>query len=239
MSADGACLMAAAVRAAVLANAPRRTVQAVASAVAGVLMRYATAATPEQAPAARAGSQRTAAAAESGDKSADELLHALRAARSAQRRRKKERRHAGKVTARAAAAETDDQLRQATPIQEEEKALVPAGGILGGGGLTPALAVADNAVPARLGAEMELEDTGVDRPPTQHLLQPPAKKARGDGRDSLGARSSKAGSLTSYDNVPRSTTTEGTLPVEVVARSAAAGSKCAPRAAGRVRKKGK
>ena len=44
MSADGAALLAAAVRAAVLAKAPRRTVQAVAAAVAGVLVRLTTAA---------------------------------------------------------------------------------------------------------------------------------------------------------------------------------------------------
>ena len=282
MSADGASLMAAAVRAAVLAKAPRRTVHAVASAVAGVFARPATAATPEQAPAARAGSQRTAAAAESGDKSADELLHALRAARSAQRRRKKARRHAGKETARAAAAGNDDQQRQVTPQKVDETAPVPTGGDLGGGGLTPALAVAGIAAPACLGAMKEQEpmggelggvcqpsalvDTGADHPPPQLVLPPPAKKARGEGRDSQGSSSSIGGGsaaahaiavarahaaeglvacgsivscIDNADDEPRSHSTVWTPSETEEHRGAAAGSKVAPRAAGRRRVKKK
>mmetsp|Transcript_58117 Transcript_58117/g.115213 ORF Transcript_58117/g.115213 Transcript_58117/m.115213 type:complete len:273 (+) Transcript_58117:60-878(+) len=84
MPADGAALLAAAVRAACLAKAPRRTVQAVAE---------ATDAAPATDTGEAAGRQR-AAAPEPGGSSAEELLAALRQARAAQRRRKKERRRA-------------------------------------------------------------------------------------------------------------------------------------------------
>lgn len=95
MADDGAALLAAAVRAAVLAKAPRRTVQAVASAVAGVVFGRSAAGEASTAAAARvpAGPQRAAASDATGA-SALELLEALRAARSAQRRGKKERRKA-------------------------------------------------------------------------------------------------------------------------------------------------
>ena len=99
MASDGPAFLAAAVRAACLAKAPRRTVQAVASAVAGVLARPAAAATSVPGPKVPAGSQRSAAAEPASDPS--ELLAALRAARSAQRKRKKERQRARKVTASA------------------------------------------------------------------------------------------------------------------------------------------
>ena len=99
MASDGPAFLAAAVRAACLAKAPRRTVQAVASAVAGVFARPAAAATSVPGPKVPAGSQRSAAAEPASDPS--ELLAALRAARSAQRKRKKERQRARKVTASA------------------------------------------------------------------------------------------------------------------------------------------
>jgi hypothetical protein len=116
MKADGAALLAAAVRAAVLAKAPRRTVQAVASAVTGVLVR------PETANAAKgpghsvpAGSQ-SAAAESAGEPSPEVLLESLKAARSAQRRRKKERRKARKETTRPAAPETGAGSRELVPV---------------------------------------------------------------------------------------------------------------------------
>ena len=94
MQADGAAFVAAAVRAAVLAKAPRRTVQAVAAAVAGVFVRpvVAKAARGQAAPVSQ--DAQCTSAQPPGDASAEVLLEALRAARSAQRRRKKERRKA-------------------------------------------------------------------------------------------------------------------------------------------------
>ena len=90
-SCDGPALLAAAVRAAILAHAPRRTVQAVATAVASVLVRPAMAkAAPATVPAAAASAPRSAAPA-FGDASADALLEALRAKRSAHRAAKRER----------------------------------------------------------------------------------------------------------------------------------------------------
>jgi hypothetical protein len=104
MAADGPALLAAAVRAACLAKAPRRTIQAIAAAVAGVLVRPATnEATPRQTSSAQAGPKRSAADVVDGS-SPEELLVALRAARSAQRRRKKERRCAAKRAAVVVAA---------------------------------------------------------------------------------------------------------------------------------------
>ena len=99
MAADGPALLAAAVRAACLAKAPRRTIQAVAAAVAGVLARPApAAATPRLAPSVPANFGRHAADGATSDASPEELLAALRAARAAQRKRKKERRRAKKAT---------------------------------------------------------------------------------------------------------------------------------------------
>ena len=89
-SPDAAALVAAAVRAAVLAKAPRRTVAAVAAAVTGVLVKPQQA-TPHKNDAATASGQRADAQAATGA-SAEDLVAALREARSAQRRRKKERR---------------------------------------------------------------------------------------------------------------------------------------------------
>eukprot|EP00928_Gymnodinium_smaydae_P092396 TRINITY_DN7626_c0_g1_i4.p1 TRINITY_DN7626_c0_g1~~TRINITY_DN7626_c0_g1_i4.p1 ORF type:complete len:199 (+),score=17.91 TRINITY_DN7626_c0_g1_i4:298-894(+) len=102
-AADGPAFLAAAVSAAIRAKAPRRTVQAVAAAVASVFVRPATTrATPRTRAAEPAGAQGRACE-EDGD--AAVLLDTLRAARSAQRRRKKERRRAAKA---AAASESRD-----------------------------------------------------------------------------------------------------------------------------------
>jgi hypothetical protein len=96
-AADGPAFLAAAVSAAIRAKAPRRTVQAVASAVAGVFARPATArAAPRMRATEPAGAQSNAGKEESDPV---ELLHTLRAARAAQRRRKKERRKAAKAAA--------------------------------------------------------------------------------------------------------------------------------------------
>lgn len=140
MADDGACLLAAAIRAAILAKAPRRTVQAVAAAVTGVLRSATAEATPAQTSRVPAGAKRTAAAETSSSKSADELLQALRAARAAQRRRKKERRKAA-MAGDAAAVPQDAPVASATTgvrntTMEEEaiKADLSGGGRLGDSG---------------------------------------------------------------------------------------------------------
>ena len=92
---DGAALLAAAVRAACQAKAPRRTVQAVAAAVTGVLVRPIVAAVPRSGAVVPAGAQ--SAHEEPSDPAI--LLESLRAARRAQRARKKERRRAAKQAA--------------------------------------------------------------------------------------------------------------------------------------------
>ena len=74
---DGPALLAAAVRAAVLAKAPRRTVQSVAAAVAGVLVRPAPLpATPATVPGKAAGRQ-CATDLNAGDASPEALLEAF------------------------------------------------------------------------------------------------------------------------------------------------------------------
>ena len=100
MSVDGPALVAAAVRAAVLAKAPRRTVQAVAAAVVGVLVNPTNArATPNTGCKVPPGTQR----AEDDDSGldAETLLANLKSSRRAQRQRKKERRRAAKEEAAA------------------------------------------------------------------------------------------------------------------------------------------
>ena len=105
MAVDGSALVAAAVRAACLAKAPRRTVQAVAAAVAGVCLR----------PVAVEGRKRATVASEpasahdssAGDASPEELLEALRSCRREQRRRKKARRKANRAAPTAPAAKGD------------------------------------------------------------------------------------------------------------------------------------
>jgi hypothetical protein len=90
---DGSALLAAAVRAAILAKAPRRTVQSVAAAVAGVLLRPVAKAVPLAEGKARAGNVEGLATEklETGA-SLEVLIAALVAARKARRRRKKENR---------------------------------------------------------------------------------------------------------------------------------------------------
>ena len=104
-SCDGAALLAAAVRAAILAKAPRRTVQAVATAVAGVLVRPVKA-EPASVPEDAASAPRAPAPA-FGDASADALLQALRAKRCATRRAKRQRRTARRSASAAPDAEEE------------------------------------------------------------------------------------------------------------------------------------
>ena len=96
MTADSAALLAAAIRACCLAKAPRRTVQAVAAAVTGVLVRSATdAAVPGAGPSVPAGP----VAHDYTANDPGQLLDSLRAARRLQRKKKKERRKAAKLAA--------------------------------------------------------------------------------------------------------------------------------------------
>lgn len=91
-------LVAAAVRAAILAKAPRRTVSAVAAAVVSAFVgATAHAATKTRDARQQAGTQRATECGADDDPAA--LLEALREARSSQRRRKKARRKAAKVVA--------------------------------------------------------------------------------------------------------------------------------------------
>ena len=98
--ASDCALLAAAVRAAILAKAPRRTVQAVASAVAGVLVRPAAASQPSHTPGRFAGSPPgDTDEADLSNRDAADLLEALRTTRRARRARKKERRRAARADA--------------------------------------------------------------------------------------------------------------------------------------------
>eukprot|EP00929_Paragymnodinium_shiwhaense_P121781 TRINITY_DN9415_c0_g1_i1.p1 TRINITY_DN9415_c0_g1~~TRINITY_DN9415_c0_g1_i1.p1 ORF type:complete len:233 (-),score=43.63 TRINITY_DN9415_c0_g1_i1:401-1099(-) len=147
MAADGAALLAAAVRAACLAKAPRRTIQAVAAAVTGVLVRpLSAAAAPAPVSSVPARPQRTAAG---GDEvvpaSSEDLLNALRAARSAQRRRKKERRQAAKEVARQ--------------VGLQERNAAPAGDVQGVGPQTPVQQVPAVEEPPEKRQRAEDEDT--------------------------------------------------------------------------------
>jgi len=154
MPADGAALLAAAVRAAVLAKAPRRTVQAVASAVTGVLARPETAqAAKGPVPTVPAGSQ-SAAAESAGEQTPEVLLQTLRAARSAQRRRKKERRKARKEATRNAAPSTEAEGRELEPLPGGTMELVPT----------------------------DAKRTGITDLSSSHAGAPPAKKLKGGGR---------------------------------------------------------
>mmetsp|Transcript_82753 Transcript_82753/g.149278 ORF Transcript_82753/g.149278 Transcript_82753/m.149278 type:complete len:245 (-) Transcript_82753:613-1347(-) len=95
-NADGPAFVAAAVRAAILAKAPRRTVQAVAAAVTGVFTSRPAAATLRTSSAAQAMPRGECRSTPGIGASAEELVAALQEARRARRRRKKENRRAKK-----------------------------------------------------------------------------------------------------------------------------------------------
>ena len=101
LAADGAALVAAAVDAAIKACAPRRTVAAVAAAVAGTCLSAA--ARPCVATKPKVCTQDAQSAAGETDDPA-QLLETLRAVRRTQRHRKKEKRRAAKQAAAEAPA---------------------------------------------------------------------------------------------------------------------------------------
>jgi len=126
MAVNGASLLAAAIRSACLAKAPRRTVQAVASAVTGVLVRQeAVGAVPGLSARVPAESQRTAVFKEE-ETSPEELLQTLRAVRSARRKRKKEKRKAAKSErsrdrGESTAKRSDDADEEMKATEKEEQ----------------------------------------------------------------------------------------------------------------------
>lgn len=119
MAADGAAMIAAAVRAACLAKAPRRTVQAVAAAVAGVFAQHAEGAGARNRVRVQPAAQ-TAEDSGVSEVTPDALVEALRTMRRAQRQRKKERRRASKV-----AAQCDEGEGRAGPELGSQKPDIP------------------------------------------------------------------------------------------------------------------
>jgi len=103
MAADGPAFVAAAVRAACMANAPRRTVSAVAAAVAGVFAHQPARAMRQAAPQVLPATQRAADLGGHVGENVPALVEALQSARSAQRKRKKERRRDAQAAVKAAA----------------------------------------------------------------------------------------------------------------------------------------
>ena len=92
-AADGAALLAAAIKAAVSARAPRRTVQAIAAAVTAVVLR-------PDAPASTVTDTRVSAEVpDAPSVSEEDLALRLRQARAARRRAKRQRRQAAKAAA--------------------------------------------------------------------------------------------------------------------------------------------
>jgi len=140
-SADGASLVAAAVRAAILAKAPRRTVAAVAAAVAGAFVHRSPAQRP--APTPRAPTGRQAATPPAPGDSPEELLQALRAERQAQRRRKKERRRANRVLRAGTNDAGDDRAVHSASVKASDVRVDTGHPIakrgFGGAGRTPAM----------------------------------------------------------------------------------------------------
>lgn len=104
MAANSAALLAAAVRAAVLARAPRRTVQSVAAAVTAVLLRPTSPVAP---PATDTGMPAEAPSADGGAREEQLVLH-LRAVRAAKRKAKRQRRKSKATAAAADPAQCND-----------------------------------------------------------------------------------------------------------------------------------
>lgn len=99
---DGTALLAAAVRAACMANASSRTVQAVAAAVAGVLVHQPASATAGRVDRLQPSAQQATDRVGDGDDATSAFIEALRSERRAQRKRKKQRRRAAKAAAKLA-----------------------------------------------------------------------------------------------------------------------------------------
>ena len=121
-NADVAGLVSAAVRAAILARAPRPTVSAVAAAVVSAVGAHGEAACQTRLSSGRAGTQR--GTARSDDDAAGclaALLEALRAARAWQRKRKKERCRA----AETAASGWERRRRRRWSQEEDRASLLP------------------------------------------------------------------------------------------------------------------
>ena len=114
MAADGPAFVAAAVKAAIAAKAPRRTVQGVAAAVAGVFAHAALAhAAPKPAAQARDAAQHVPQVDSTGAEPAT-LVEALRHARRAQRALKREKRRAAKQEDHTRATPTETEPEVAT-----------------------------------------------------------------------------------------------------------------------------
>lgn len=120
-AADPAALLGAAVRAAVLARAPRRTVQAVAAAVTGVLVRPtadASQRSAKQVPAEDTTGRTDGDACDGA--SAEELVQALRMARAARRRKKKQSRRLRKAQGTQEKSATRGGEKEAETVEEAE-----------------------------------------------------------------------------------------------------------------------
>ena len=176
LSMDGAAAMvAAAVRAAVLAKAPRRTVSAVAAAVAAALARSAAPAAVRQpnarVPTGASSATRASPAPGADGFSPEELLAALRSARTSQRRRKKLRRKATRLAGRAAEQHV------------EEEAELPQEPALGGA-LVPSPLTSDMVLAAAPSWVPPLQPRPLaDMPPP--ALPPPVKRHCPPDRSSL------------------------------------------------------
>jgi hypothetical protein len=114
MAVEGAALLAAAIRAAIQAKAPRRTVQAIAAAVTGVLVRPSAAASLDFDATGPAGT----------------TVEETRAKRSAQRQRKKLRRRSASAKAACAAPTAVAEVLQRLAVRAEATVVDP--GVVGG-----------------------------------------------------------------------------------------------------------
>jgi len=198
--ADGAALMAAAVRAAVLAKAPRRTVQAVAAAVAGALR-------PQ--PALRPRTSQTVPAGAPAESppprgsSPEELLEALREARRVQRRRKKERRRANR-SAKTNGDQADGQALTAANLRHHETELDNACEHSGGGAQ---LALTSSPVVER---PTKLHKTGENSGGQySHLPRvPPFPSEAAAIEDDAMGKASEAGSLKTFSGRSRPPTSD-------------------------------
>lgn len=171
-NADSVALVAAGVRAAIPAKAPRRTVAAVAGAIASVFVRSATEPAGRRRAQPPAGDGATAG--EQGTVPGEELVARLREMRAAQRKRKKERRRAGKATACAAAQEVE--------MDDNDDAA-----------RMPASAAGTRGCPAQpafgagvCGPQRAHSDTAVQPPPGERPPGPPPEKKAKDDQGSMG-----------------------------------------------------